>query len=79
MHFMFWPRRSYAKQTHRNAKKLFFILEPSKLYANLKKTTQRRLVERESSIFRNQLPFVQACSSVWSFSLSFWCLPFTTF
>ena len=37
MHFMFWPRRSYAKQTHRHAKKLFFILEPSKLYANLKK------------------------------------------
>ena len=37
MHFMFWPRRSYAKQTHRHTKQLFFILEPGNLYANLKK------------------------------------------
>ena len=32
-----WPRRSYAKQTQRHAKQIFFILEPCKLYANLKK------------------------------------------
>ena len=36
MHSMFWPRRrSYAKQTHRHAKQLFFILEP-KFYPNFK-------------------------------------------
>ena len=51
MHFMFWPRRSYAKQTHRHNKQLFFILEPCKLYANLKKTTQHRQMERGPAHF----------------------------
>ena len=67
---MFWPRRSYAKQTHRHAKQLFFILEPCKLYANLNKLHSvakwKWSPARFATSFRRAAVLsVQACSSVW--------------
>ena len=71
------PKLRQADASPRQA--TFFHFRTLQTLRQLKKTTQRRQVERESSTFRNQLPFVQACSSVLSFSLSFRCLSFTTF
>ena len=55
-HVLATPKLRQTDSSPRQA--TFFILEPCKLYANLKKNTQRRQVERESSTFRNQLPSV---------------------
>ena len=78
MQSMYWPCRSFATQTHRHAKQFFFILEPCKLYANLKKL--HSVTKEQWSSARLQSADVcagmQQCSE---FLTQLWCLPLTAF